>query len=221
MALFGGLVEHYDNFYTNEESDVILDYLKTLYYNRTYYYMYGKVTESPRLMKWFCDDPSRTYVFSRSHINGLAPEPFTPELNKIKHKIEDITGQKFNALLINKYQTGSDKIAWHSDNDAWCGDKFVVPSLSFGATRKFQLRQKTDHKIKISYDLTHGSLIVMKDDCQTHLEHAILAQKTVKEQRFNLTFRNIIPSIQGRKASQTWEKLIERGVVRLYDPRIE
>lgn len=201
------------SFYTKKEADDILAYLQTLDYEKTSYYMYGKLSHSPRQMKWVSDNISIPYVFSQTHVEGLTPVPFTPELNKIKEKVEKTTGQSFNALLINKYESGQDKISWHSDNDAWCGSNFIVPSLSFGAERKFYLRNKTNKSEQLKLVLKHGSLVSMKEDCQDKLEHSIPVEAKVLNTRFNLTFRNIIYPDKARSASQSWDKIKQkRGV---------
>jgi len=204
---FSEYIDKVDSYYTKEEADEIYSYLETLEYEKTSYYMFGNVSHSPRKMKWFSDDIKKPYVFSRTHIEGLKPVPFTAKLKEIKEKIEETTGQKFNALLINKYESGEDKISWHSDNDRWCGEKFLVPSLSFGVERKFNMRYKKDKSKKMKIGLKHGSLIIMKEDCQDVLEHSISSEKKVHGVRYNLTFRNIIYPEKAQKVVHKWEKI--------------
>lgn len=200
-------IEYKKTFYDNHIADDIFKYLNSLEYEYAHYSMFGKLSRAPRTMRWVCNDPSKTYVFSQSHIDGLEPRSFTPELEAIKRDVEEETGQTFNAILINRYEDGKESIAWHSDNDPWYGPNFIVPSLSFGAKRRFALRRKEHHHSKISMTLDHGSLLLMKEGCQTTLEHTILPERNVDSIRFNLTFRNILPDIPGRTPSFTSENM--------------
>ena len=186
--------EYHPKFYDNQKSQTIFNYLSTLNYDYTYYFMFGKVVKSPRRMIWFADDPAWTYHFSNNHINGLPVHKFTPELMKIRSEIEKFTGQPFNALLINEYNP-TDSISWHSDDDPWLGQNFIVPSLSFGAERTFKLRLKKDKAHQLEIKLGNGSLIIMKDKCQELWEHSIPKQSKVPGVRYNLTFRYIHPKL--------------------------
>lgn len=185
------------NFYDKNNSLQIFNYLKTLNYKHTYYRMFGKITRSPRKMIWYSTNLSWTYFFSKNHIKGLPVNKFTPELLKIKKEVETFTGKTFNSLLINEYHP-NDSISWHSDNDPWLGENFIVPSLSFGSERTFKLRLKSDKKKQFKIKLKNGSLIIMLDKCQNLWEHSIPKEK-IQGIRYNLTFRNIIPSLVNKQ----------------------
>jgi alkylated DNA repair dioxygenase AlkB len=189
--------DYYKNFYSISKSQEIFDHLSTLDYDYTYYYLFGKVRKSPRKMLWFAENPAWTYYFSRNHINGLPVNPFTPFLTAIKRDVEDFTGHKFNALLINEYEQGN-TIDWHSDDDPWYGQDFIVPSLSFGSEKNFLLRLKADHSVQLSIRLENDSLINMKDQCQNLWQHAIMKQSGAGI-RYNLTFRAVKPSLVSKQ----------------------
>ena len=210
--------DYYPNFYDSKESQGIYDYLSTLPYDYTYYYftMRGKrIVKSPRKMIWFAENDAWAYCYTRKHIECLPVYEFTSELRDIRQKVEEFTGQKFNALLVNEYQP-TDYLGWHSDDDPWLDDDFIVPSLSFGAERRFQLRNKEDKSVKYTIRLEDGSLIIMKDKCQELWQHQVPKQ-TKKEftsgTRYNLTFRYIHPDLvkaQYKRFNRvTWDDMRE------------
>jgi alkylated DNA repair dioxygenase AlkB len=193
-------VDFYPQFYTEEESEDIFNSLEELPYEYTYYYMAftkTKWSKSPRKMIWFAEDPNWTYFFSNNHVGGLEAHSFDdyPFLLEIKDKVEEETGETFNALLVNEYLDGNDRIDWHDDNDKWLGDEFIVPSLSFGSERDFSLRLKNDHKSIETLRTVNGSMMVMKGETQKYCQHAVPKRAGVKTVRYNLTFRNVIPEL--------------------------
>jgi alkylated DNA repair dioxygenase AlkB len=192
---------YYPNFYDKAGTEIklIIEHLATLPHIYTYYQMFGKFCRSPRRMLWFADDPKWTYVFSHNHIGGLPVNTWTPQLLKIKAKVEIFTGKKFNSCLVNEYQSG-DSIAWHHDNDPWFGDNFIVPSLSFGAEMDFKLRKKTDNNQQLSIKLENGSALFMDEECQPNWQHCIPKQSSVKGVRYNLTFRCIQPHLVSKQS---------------------
>lgn len=81
-------------------------------------------------------------------------------------------------------------MAWHSDAEKDLKKDGAIGSLSFGAERKFAFRHKANRQT-IEIVLEHGSLLVMKDNTQTHWLHRLPPSKKVKTLRINLTFRTI------------------------------
>lgn len=110
----------------------------------------------------------------------------------IRRKVESIVGISFNSVLLNYYRDGNDSVAWHSDNEKALGTHPVIGSVSFGQVRDFDIRNKTDHSIKYSIRLEHGSLLIMKGDLQAHWDHRIAKSTRPMKGRLNLTFRVVI-----------------------------
>jgi alkylated DNA repair dioxygenase AlkB len=58
----------------------------------------------------------------------------------------------------------------------WCRENLkkngAIASVSFGAERKFTFKHR-DSKETVSQNLSHGSLLVMKDETQTHWQHRL------------------------------------------------
>ncbi len=143
---------------------------------------------TPRLTAWY-GDPQAHYRYS-----GLAHKPlaWTPTLLAVKARLEQKTGEQFNSVLANWYRDGNDSVAWHSDDEPELGREPVIASVSFGATRTFQLKHKNDAKLSHKIALTSGSLLLMKGKTQSHWLHQVPKEPAVLEPRINLTFRKII-----------------------------
>jgi alkylated DNA repair dioxygenase AlkB len=84
-------------------------------------------------------------------------------------------------------------MGWHRDNEKVLGSNPVIASVSFGAPRKFTLRNYSDKTINRSMDLTHGSLLLMQGSTQHFWEHQVAKTRQATRMRINITFR-VIPS---------------------------
>jgi alkylated DNA repair dioxygenase AlkB len=67
----------------------------------------------------------------------------------------------------------------------------AIASMSFGAERKFAFKHKKTAEV-VDVLLEHGSLLVMKDETQTHWLHRLPPTKKISSPRINLTFRTIV-----------------------------
>ena len=150
--------------------------------------MHGKILAVPRLQAWY-GVPEARYGYSGIL---LSPLPFTPLLEEIRAELQQRTGQRFNAVLLNQYRDGNDSVSWHSDDEQALGDDPIIASLSLGGTRRFELRHRTRKDPgKLTLDLSHGSLGLMGKGLQTHWQHQIPKQPGISALRLNLTFRLI------------------------------
>jgi alkylated DNA repair dioxygenase AlkB len=82
-------------------------------------------------------------------------------------------------------------MGWHSDDEKEMGINPTVASVSLGATRRFDLRNKSDKNKVFKLDLTNGSLLIMRGELQHYWVHQVPQQKRITEERINLTFRKI------------------------------
>lgn len=83
-------------------------------------------------------------------------------------------------------------MGWHADDEKELGINPVIASLSFGASRSFQLQHRFEKLIaKQTIELKNGDLLVMKGETQHFWKHQIPKQKN-KGPRINLTFRLIV-----------------------------
>lgn len=172
-----------DAFISKEEAD---RYYYTLLHStpwREYQMpMYDKVVTAPRMIAWYGEQEEA----------GESSLQWTPELLELRAKVEKQTGLSFNGVLLNLYRNGNDSVAWHSDKEYKIGKNPSIASVTFGQTRPFSLRHKTDKTIgQLEIPLHHGTLLLMSGTTNTFWEHHI--PKSAKEMlpRINLTFRRI------------------------------
>lgn len=117
-------------------------------------------------------------------------QPWTPGLLAVRARLEGLLGTGFDYVFVNRYRDGRDSVAWHGDHED--DPRFVIASLSLGATRAFDLRPKRESGLRpriISVDLADGDLVVMAGETQRWWEHRVGKDPTVAEERLNLTFR--------------------------------
>lgn len=149
----------------------------------------GKLRAIPRLQCWMGDRASK-YGYSGVR---LTPCPWHETVKVIHERVANISGSAFNSVLINYYRNGDDSVAWHADDEAELGDTPLIASVSLGAQRIFELKQK--HQLpakKFQLALRHGSLLIMGGTMQQDWLHQLPKVKGLQEPRINLTFRNII-----------------------------
>ncbi|XP_019665471.1 alpha-ketoglutarate-dependent dioxygenase alkB homolog 3 isoform X1 [Ailuropoda melanoleuca] len=156
--------------------------------------------KQPRLTAWYGELP---YTYSRI---TMEPNPhWHPVLRSLKDQIEENTGHTFNSLLCNLYRNEKDSVDWHSDDEPSLGRCPVIASLSFGATRTFEMRRKPPpeengdytyvERVKIPLD--HGTLLIMEGATQADWQHRVPKEYHSREPRINLTFRTVYPDPGG------------------------
>jgi alkylated DNA repair dioxygenase AlkB len=146
--------------------------------------IYGKHIVTKRKVAWIGDSE---FHYNYSNTQRIAT-PWTLELLEIKSKVEKLVNYKYNSCLLNLYHDGSEGMGWHSDDEKGLGANPNIASVSFGATRRFELRHKVT-KQKVSIDLEPGGLLLMKGATQRMWQHQLPKSTKVKKPRINLTFR--------------------------------
>jgi alkylated DNA repair dioxygenase AlkB len=163
----GGDVTYYPGFLEFEEGDALVaELLATTRFSADSRLMYGKRVAVPRETAGRGDRMS---------------QPWSPLLLAVRERLETLLATGFDYVFVNRYRDGRDSVAWHGDHEI---SGKVVASLSLGATREFDLRQRT-----IALDVAHGDLVVMRGETQRFWEHRVRKDPLVHEQRINLTFR--------------------------------
>ena len=181
-----GLLDYRPGIFDAMESVGLMEkFIREMPWQQRMVQMYGKEVATPRLTVWYGDPQMEYPLFG----NNARPLPWTPELLKIKNRIEPLAGVIFNGVLLNYYRDGNDSVAWHSDNDGVPGKNRIVASVSFGQPRNFDIRNKDDHALKYSIKLENGSYLLMKGDFQDQWEHRIAKSTRPMRARINLTFR--------------------------------
>lgn len=185
-----GEIAIYQNFFTKAESDRFFqELLNNINWRQERIKMFGKEVELPRLTAWYGNE-NKVYKYSGISMN---PNIWTPTLVTIKEKVEKVVKLNFNSVLVNLYRDGKDYVSWHSDDEIELGDNPTIASVSLGATRRFQLKHKSNKNLdKVEVMLTHGSLLIMKGTTQHFWKHQVPKTAKVLSERINLTFRIII-----------------------------
>ena len=149
--------------------------------------LYGKKIITKRQVA-FEGDEHIAYTYSKQE---KIASPWSQVVLEIKNKIEQELNTSFNGCLLNLYATGDIAMAWHSDNEPELDAEGIIASLSFGATRTFQLKHKQSGE-KIELKLENGSLLVLDMQSQQHWMHQLKKEPKILEPRINLTFRQFL-----------------------------
>jgi alkylated DNA repair dioxygenase AlkB len=183
-----GQVIYYPNLIENSKQ-VYEELFQSIEWEEKEITLYGKTHKVPRLSAWYGDQGSDyTYSGVKMKVNT-----WSELLLQLKQTVETHANCQFNGVLCNLYRNGSDYAAWHSDDEPELGKNPVIASLSFGETRSFHLRHKTNKGIETyKFNLEDGSLILMKGALQHHWKHQLAKTAKKVEPRINLTFRKII-----------------------------
>lgn len=172
---------HVTGFLTQAEADDLLSTILKQADFRQYNSGYG--VPRPRMEAWY---GSWDYRYSGGTVLKAAPIP--DWLSPVFEKVKTAGFGDYNAVLINRYRDGYDKVDPHSDDDY--GDPFpTIPTLVLGAMRPFWLRLKQDHKTKVSYRPSHGDLLVMRGRTNADWQHWIARTSKPVGERISLTFR--------------------------------
>jgi len=175
--------------FTKRASDKYLtDLIDEISWQQDTLWIAGREIKVPRLQCWMGDRGSN-YGYSGIR---LEPKPWTDTILTIKERVESLTNEQFNSVLLNYYRDGQDSVSWHADDEKELGRHPIIASVSFGAHRKFQFRPKAkDDKRRFQMELRHGSVLVMGNTLQNKWLHQLPKISGLKESRINLTFRKI------------------------------
>ena len=166
----------WEHFFEKQESD---EYYKILlnespWKERTRK-MYDKTVLDPRLTAWYSNETIKEWP---------------AVLLNIKAQVERECKIVFNSVLLNYYRDGNDSVAWHSDTLPSSGKHHAIASVTFGETRLFKVRHKTNKDVpQLSIPLKHGSFLLMGETMQYHYEHHVPKTSRKIAARINLTFR--------------------------------
>ena len=182
-------VIHFQIFFSPKESKRLYNNLyDTIAWQQDQIKIFGKLIDLPRLTAWVGEEGA-LYTYS-----GIAmqPQPWSKALLFIKKRIEKEAGVVFTNCLLNLYRTGKDSVGWHQDNEPELGKNPTIGSVSFGATRAFQLKHRYRKDLKkITIPLTDGSFLLMQETTQHFWKHQIPKTTKIVKPRINLTFRII------------------------------
>jgi alkylated DNA repair dioxygenase AlkB len=147
--------------------------------------IYGRTVPMPRLIAMYGPVGYR--------YSGVVhpPRALTPRLEAIRGRVEAIGGRAFNSVLANLYRDGNDSVGWHRDSDYPHGGQPDIASVSFGATRLFEVRDRTGRE-RAAEELASGTVLVITGDAVARWWHRVPKTKRAVGPRVNLTFRHMV-----------------------------
>lgn len=150
-----GVVHYFGKIFDEKEVENLFEILlNEIEWKNDEAIIFGKKIITKRKVAWYGEEKFN-YTYSKITKTAL---PFTKELNLIKKKIENLTGEKYNSCLLNLYHDGSEGMAYHSDGEKDLKKNGAIASVSFGAERKFSFKHK-ETKERIDLFLQNGSLL--------------------------------------------------------------
>ena len=183
-----GTVHYYGKIFTEEQSEIYyVKLLNEINWQHDVVKIFGKEIITKRKVA-FLGDEGISYKYSGK---TKIAEKWLKFILEIKSTVEQISGEKFNACLLNYYHNGSEAMSWHSDNEKEILKHSAIASVSFGAERKFGFKHNFS-KEEISLMLENGSLLIMKDKTQIYWKHKLYTNAKITLPRINLTFRTIV-----------------------------
>ena len=156
--------------------------------------IYGRTMPMPRLIAMYGPVGYR--------YSGVVhpPRPLSPRLEEIRRRVEAVTGRAFNSVLANLYRDGRDSVGWHRDSDYAHGGQPDIGSVSFGAVRRFELRDRPGEAEAI--DLEPGSILLIRGDAIARWWHRVPKTTRPVGPRVNLTFRHMVAADIRRAAAE-------------------
>lgn len=130
------------------------------------------------------------YNYSYGNICHISNNVWPTIIHSIVDTVNGFLGTKFNSVLINYYANGNEGVDYHADDESIISPGSSIASLSFCAERTFDLLHNTNNT-GTSICLSHDSLLVMSDKCQTFYKHRLRIEPHIIDSRFNLTLRQI------------------------------
>ena len=178
-------MRYYKKFLGSEEAKELLLHLSDsskVAWETEEFRIFGKKIVSPRSLCWFGDVGVNYRYTGIDHVCSGWPD----WLDKLKGQIQKTTEEKFNFVLMNRYEDGQQYMGWHRDNER--GWSTEIASLSLGAERRFLLDDSGDGE-RVVVKLEHGSLICFDGS----MRHCLPKTRADLGSRVNLTFRAISP----------------------------
>ena len=189
-------VYYKSNFYTMDEANNIFNILENNleYYNPelTKVKIRGVYINIPRKQIAY-GEAGLSYSFTGTNIKAInwnEPSIISEILLHMKNKLNALTGNNFNFVLINRYNDGKQHIGYHSDDERNLVDKPNIAGISFGGIRTVSFI-KIDGEQKIDLDLEHGSLFIINNPTNQNWKHSILKTNQHASPRISLTFRQM------------------------------
>lgn len=133
----------------------------------------------------FFSDTSMGYHYSKQLAKS---QPLSDNLKNLLDIVNNLFKVNFNGILVNRYADGKDYIGSHSDDEKNLTDVGVV-AISYGAIRKFRIRDKKTNSIVKDIETIPNKIIQMAGKFQKEFKHEIPIERKITEPRYSFTFR--------------------------------
>jgi alkylated DNA repair dioxygenase AlkB len=183
--------QHIRSFLTNQEADYLYQrLLNEIPWTQVKYYKPERgYVITPRLT-WVAGFHQEK-LYPLNHHAGYQPNEIPDWLVKLKDVVEDYLQEKYNFILFAQYRDENDSITYHSDDEKFLGYNPSIASITVGENRPFCLKNKQTKEVT-SFELKHGDLFVMQNNCQRDYLHSVPKQKYSCAPRISLTFRKAL-----------------------------
>lgn len=184
-------IDFYEQFITKDESDNLYKYLEeNVIWSKN-------ITPNRRTNQTYGDD-GLVYQIVFGGYKGIpqkivnrqvVPWDNLPVLNILKNMISELTGEKYNFCVIQRYPNGNVGIKPHRDKEMVKGT--TICGLSLGSSRILTMTPlKYIKDTPKMFELKPGSLYILKPPTNDHWNHSI-ESSTCNVPRISLTFRNL------------------------------
>jgi len=180
--------EYYRNFLYKKEADKLLDFLENnIPWTQVKYFKPERgYVVTPRLT-WVAGFHQDDFYDLKNFVPNKIPDFLLP----LKDLIQNYTQSEYNFILFSKYRNEKDSITYHSDDERFLGSNPTIASLTLGNPRPFVLKNKRTKESEV-FNLSHGDLFVMKNNCQKDFFHAVPKQTKEFRPRYSITFRKAL-----------------------------
>jgi alkylated DNA repair dioxygenase AlkB len=144
----------------------------------------GKTVSQQRDVGFFSNESAGYYYSGKL----ASSKPLKENMSDLLAIVNIQYNSEYNGILVNRYNDGNNYISDHSDSENTLGDSGVI-AISYGAVRKFRIRDKKTKAKVIDIPTAPYSLIQMGGNFQAEFSHGIPVEKRIKEARYSLTFR--------------------------------
>lgn len=181
-------VMYHQNVFSSDKSDDLVAALHSeINFRPDTLKIFGKTITTQRQYSWHGDE---LFDYAYSGQSRIA-KPWTPALVEIRDTIEKLLNTRFNCCLLNRYEDGTQGMAWHSDDEKVMEENGIIASVSLGADRIFEFKHKTTDSRKRVL-LENGSVLLMLGETQKYYLHQLPKSKKIQASRVNLTFRRFV-----------------------------
>ena len=118
------------------------------------------------------------------------------EINSMLLKLNAQFNLDLNSCLFSYYGDGDSCTRLHNDNEHEMDPNQPICVVTFGAPRKvdfLNVYQVHTERPLLTIEPEEGSLYIMTNGCQEFFKHRVKRNSKIREERYSLSFRRIIP----------------------------